>query len=513
MKKHTISKLFLYRHRFGIGYTLLAILFIFTLIYLPAITPNGLSKDEMNSVVTSTNLHHGHIIEGNIVDLPYHLLQKASIMLFGLTTYGIKLPSIIIGGLLGVLFILLLNRWFKNNVAIMASILTVLSSSFLYVSGSGTPLIMIIFWPTLLFWLGSKIQGENKPKPLFSFIFAFMLLLSLFTPYMIYLAIFIVLYALFHPHLRFTITHLPKVPLFILSAIVLGVGTFIILNATKNPNTITSLLSMNDFSFNNFLGNIKEALTPFFKWSGMVESTFLAPLIGLASLALAITGLISTYHGFFASRNSIATYLIAFTIVISGFNPNCAILLILPLAILIAHGFRYILNKWYGLFPENPYARIFGILPISIFLIIMITSDISHFIFGYRYNPAVANEFSNDLVLVKNYVEDGSILVVPNEDEYNFYKILENKPLLNIGGQKAISIVNKIPNTPSDKLATLGLIEENPVEDVEAEDDETPILNEYRLKRIVTNSKSQNSDRIYLYEYRNDNSEYDIITK
>ncbi len=497
MKKHTISKLFLYRHRFGIGYTILVLLFAVTLVILPSVTPNGLSKAEMESVVTSENLHHDTIIGGNIVDLPYHLLQKLSIMFFGLTTYGIKLPSIIIGALLAVLLILLLNRWFKNNVAIMASVLAVLSSSFLYISGSGTPLIMMVFWPTLLFWLGSKIQGENKPKPLYSFIFAIALLLSLFTPYMVYLAAFIVVYALFHPHLRFTITHLPKVPLFIVTAIVLGIGSLIIINATKNHATISNLLFMKDFSWHNYLNNIKEALLPFFKWTGMIESTFLAPLIGLASLTLAITGLISTYRGFFASRNSIATYLIVFTIAISGFNPLCAILLILPLAILIAHGFRYILNKWYGLFPENPYARIFGILPIAIFLSIMISSDISHFVFGYRYNPAVANEFSNDLALIRDKVEEKTTLVITDDTEYNFYKTLENKPILDIEKTKDIKILNELPDAPViESLATLGPIEEN------LQEGETSILSNYELTRIITNSKLTGSDRIYIYKLK-----------
>ena len=497
MKKHTISKLFLYRHRFGICYAILLLGFIVTLLYLPSVTPNGLSKAEMESVVTSSNLQYDTIVDGNITDLPYHMLQKVSIMIFGLTTYGIKLPSIILGAILGMLFILLLNRWFKNNVAIMASVVAVLSSSFLYTAGSGTPLIMLVFWPTLLFWLGSKIQGENKPKPLYSFIFAVFLLLSLFTPYMIYLAGFIVLYALFHPHLRFTITHLPKVPLFIVSVIVLGIGGLIIINATKNPDTISNLIFMKDFSWGHYLLNIKDALIPFFKWNGMVESTFLAPLIGLASLTLAITGLISTYRGFFASRNSIATYLIVFTVAISGFNPYCAILLILPLAILIAHGFRYILNKWYGLFPENPYARVFGIIPIAIFLIIMITSDISHFIFGYRYNPAVANEFSNDLILVRSKVEEDTTLVVLDKTEYDFYKFLEKKPFIDVTNSKNITIVNAVPEEPTEKLATLGLIEE------ELAEGEVSVLENYSLSRIITNSKSQNSDRIYLYELKN----------
>ena len=490
MKKHTISKMFLYRHRFVIGYLLLGLTFLVMLVWLPTVTPNGLSSDEMASAVTSRNLNKNTIISGNIIDLPYHVFQKISIILLGLTPYGIKLPSIVFGGLLGFLFILLLNRWFKNNVAIMASILAVLSSSFLYIAGSGTPLIMTVFWPTLLFWLGSKIQGENKPKPFYCFIFAIALLFSLFTPYMIYLAVFIVLYALAHPHLRFTITHLPKIPLFFVTLIVLAGMALIVMNALRDQATVTGLLFMDDFTWENYLANIKEAFIPFFKWSGMVESTFLAPLIGLASLTLAVTGLISTYHGFFASRNSIATYLIVFTVIISGFCPSCAILLILPLAILIAHGFRYILNKWYGLFPENPYARVFGMVPIAIFLGIMITSDISHFIFGYRYNPAVANQFTNDLQLIRDHVEDGSTLVVLDKNEFDFYKILADTALIN---HKDIKIINQLPTQPVEKLATLGLIEEN------LEDDETSVFEDYTLDKIITNSKSQNSDRIYLY--------------
>ncbi len=486
VKKHTISKLFLYKHRFVIGYTILGLLFLAMLFFLPTITPNGLSKDEMESVTTSFNLNHDTILSGNIIDLPYHILQKYSIAIFGLNGFGIKLPSILIGGVLGLLFILLLNRWFKNNVAIMASVLAVLSSSFLYISGSGTPLIMIVFWPTLLLWLGSKIQGVNRPKPFYSFIFAIFLLLSIFTPYMIYLAIFIVFYVLIHPHLRFTIKHLPKIPFCIMSAVVIGFVTLVIMNAVKNPSTMPRLLFMESFSLHAYLSNIRHAFIPFFQWNGMIESTFLSPLVGLATLALAITGLISTYHGFFASRNSLATYLIAFTVIISGFNQNHAILLILPLAILIAHGFRYILNKWYGLFPENPYARVFGILPIAIFLSIIIISDISHFIFGYRYNPAVANNFSNDLSLIYANVEDSTTLVVEDETEYNFYKIIEKKSIFK---SRNFRVSRTIP-TSTPKVTTLGLA-----------NDENGVLKNYKLDRIITNSKSQNSDRLYVYTF------------
>ena len=475
MKKVVISKLFLYKHRFGIGYILLGLALIGTIFLLPLITPGGLSEAEMQSTITSQNTSLESVLAGNIVDFPYHILQHFSIKYLGLTAYAIKLPSIIIGALLAFLLILLLNRWFKNNVALIASIITVLSTPFLYLSGSGTPLIMLVFWPTLLLWLGSKIQGVKKPSAIYCFIFAFILLFSLMTPHLAYLAGFILLFVLFQPHLRYTIKNLPRIPFIIIGLIVLaGVG-FLGYCLSQNFASLTELLLAEDLNVHTFFNNLASAVPPLFSSTGNVESTFLSPLIGLPILALAITGLISTAKGFFASRNSIASALLIFTALLTGLEPRSAILIILPLAILIAHGIRYILEQWYGLFPENPYARIFALFPIGALLGIMIFSDVSHFVFGYRYNPAVAAQFNNDLALITNNLEDGTTLLVPrNTTEYDFYKILE--------GKTSITVSDTTP--ASGQIASLRKWEKS---------------SDLKISRIITSPKSEDSDRIYLY--------------
>ena len=477
MKKHKISSLFLYRHRFGIGYTLLTLAFIAVIFLIPLLSPNGLSESEMQSAVDSASLSSESILSGEIVDLPYHALQKVSAHFLGLSTYSIKLPSMIIGLFLGLLLILLLNRWFKNNVALISSILTVLSAPFLYLVGSGTPLIMLDFWPTLLLWLGSKIQGVKKPRASFCFLFAFALLVSIFTPYMIYLAFFILVYALIHPHLRYTIKTLPKAPFIIASLIALAGLGFVVYNMIKAPGTITGLLFSKDFKIEDFGGNLLAGFLPFFSWTGSVESALLSPMLGLASVALAITGLISTAKGFFASRNSIASLFIIFTVLLTGINPDCAMLIILPFAILTAHGIRYILEKWYGLFPENPYARIFAIFPVGLFLGILLFSSTFHYIFGYRYNPAVANSFDSDLSLIyENVDENTALLVTGGTLDYDFYHILNNKyPVITSpkdANGKAIASLGKGSNIPEN----------------------------YKLYRIITSPKSTNSDRIYIYK-------------
>lgn len=478
MKKLIISRLFLYRYRFFIGFFFLGLVYLALIFGLPLLSPSGLSEAEMASAANSYDLHLDSIFHGDIVNLPYRALQKLSILIFGLNTYSVKLPSMIIGAALGLLLILLLNRWFKTNVALLASVLAVLSASFLFLAGSGTPLIMLVFWPTLLLWLGSKIQGVTKPKPFYCFVFAFALLASIFTPHIIYLAAFIVCFAIMHPHLRFTIKTLPTVPLILtIFIILLGLASLVV-GAFINPSIIPELLWAPDLGIGKFINNIQIAFMPLFAWNTTLESIFLSPFVGLASIALAIIGLLSTARGFFASRNSIATWLIIFTIFLAGLNPESAILILLPLAILIAHGLRYILDKWYNLFPDNPYARISAIFPIGAFMGIMIAGGISHFIFGYRYIPVVADAFTNDVELVQKHIEPGStIYIIDRPIERDFFKIFEDTDL-------HYTISDTIPDESElpENYATLG-------------HQNIPGT----IKTIITSPKFENSDRIYLY--------------
>ena len=488
MSKLVISKLFLYRYRFYIGYIVLGIAFLALVFLLPLVSPAGLSDLERQSAITSYDLHLSSITSGDLIDLPYHILQKLSILTFGLTPYAIKLPSIIIGLALGLLLILLLNRWFKSNVALLASILTVLSTPFLYLAGSGSPLIMLIFWPTLLLWLGSKIQGEKSPKPLWCFAFALALLLAIYTPHLIYLVIFIVIFAIWNPHLRFTINSLPKLPLLCMSIIVLAGLAIWVTNIISSTTVALTLFFGDNFSISHFFDNIKTGFAPFFSWIQPLEGVYLSPLINLASLALAITGLFSTRHGFFASRNAIASCFIVFAVLLSGLTPDSSLLIVLPFSILTAHGLRYILEKWYGLFPSNPYARVFAIFPLSILLALMIIPSLNHYVYGYKYTPAVANEFNSDLTLISSHLKENTILVIPeNTLDYSFYEVYEDR-------HHTVRLYTSIDsievNGPKDDIATIS-----------KSGDALP--DGYSLSRIITSPNSDNSDRIYIYSFKN----------
>ncbi|MBR2840153.1 glycosyltransferase family 39 protein [Candidatus Saccharibacteria bacterium] len=475
MKKIVISKLFLYRYRFVIGYVVLGIAFVALLVMMPMYAQTGLSEAEIDSATSSYYLGRNGILNGDLVDLPYRLLQKFSIMLFGLSAYSVKLPSIMVGLLLGLMLILLLNRWFKSNVSLLASCLIVLSTPFLFLAGSGTPLIMIVFWPTLLLWLGSKIQGEKRPKPLYSFIFAIAMLLSILTPYMIYFAMFCVIFVLLQPHLRFILKNLPKLPLALVGLMIAGGFVMLGISIVHNPEIIWRLLTVEGFQFNQYFPNIAQGMTPVFAWHGGTSGVLMSPLLSLPTFALALIGLFSTTKGFFASRNSIATLLLIFCVFIAGFNPEAVICLILPFSILTAHGIKYLLEKWYGLFPENPYARVSALLPLTALFGIMIVPGLLQYIYGYRYNPNVADTFNYNVGVIRENLTDQTLVV---RDHYDFYKILEEK--------SELKVTDKVERLQT--VAVLGKLE-NSVEN-------------YTLSQIITSPMCDNSDIIYLYSYK-----------
>lgn len=459
-----------------IGYIVLGILFVGLLITMPIYAQNGLSQAEIDSATSSYYLGRVGISNGDLVDLPYRLLQKLSISIFGLTPYAVKLPSILVGLGLGLLLILLLNRWFKSNVSLLASTLIILSTPFLFLAGSGTPLIMIVFWPTLLLWLGSKIQGEKHPRPRYCFAFIIAMMCAIFTPYMPYFAIFCVLFVLFQPHLRFVVKSLPKVPLILCVWLgLIGVG-LIGLSVYFHPETLMELFFSNGLEPSKFWNNIGIGLTRTFSWHSSLEGVFLSPLISLPSFALALIGLLSTTKGFFASRNSIATILLLFCLLITGFNPDAVIFIILPFSILMAHGLKYILEKWYGLFPENPYARILALVPLSLLFATMILPNLLQYYYGYRYSPNVADEFSDTLGVIWENKEilEGRTLVAP--ENTLFYQILDQS--------MDVRVVDSVEGVRA-PMAILGTPREG--------------LWDFRLERIITSPKRDNSDILYLY--------------
>ena len=452
------------------------VVFFGLLSFLPSIAPGGVSSAEMESVVESQKVTRNFISDGQVIDLPYHALQKACISLFGLSLYTIKLPSIIIAVLTGLFLILLLNRWFKSDVAIIGSILTTLSTAFLFISGFGAPIIMYVFWLAVILWLGSKIIGNENTHPMLVISFAFCTALSLYTPHMLYISLGIALAGITHPHLRECVKQLKAYQLIISVAVFILVLAPLALGCIFNTDTLVKLVFTHNF--NEFIFNVSTAFAPFFSFITAYDSVFLAPLFGLATVALIIIGVLASIGKLFTSRNTVVSLLVIYAILVSGLNQNAAISIVIPIAILTTAGIESIIQKWHSLFPENPYAHIIGTLPVVAVILFIIFADLSHFIFGYHYTPAVANNFNDDITLISENLESGTILIMPTDHpDYEFYRLLEHK--------QNITIMQEVPGRDDLPIATIG----EPSTDANLQ-----------LKQIITSPKKLNSARLYIYE-------------
>jgi len=119
----------------------------------------------------------------------------------------------------------------------------------------------------------------------------------------------------------------------------------------------------------------------------------------------------------------------------------------------------------------------------------MIIPSLTHYVYGYRYTPAVANQFSNDLTLIRNNLKENTILVTGEDSlNYSFYQIFEDR-YHNIKVMEGTESL--LATDVRDDIATLGKIQELVLPDG------------YQLSKIITSTKSDNSDRIYIYRLNN----------
>ena len=109
-------------------------------------------------------------------------------------------------------------------------------------------------------------------------------------------------------------------------------------------------------------------------------------------------------------------------------------------------------------------------------MIFIISSGLSHFIFGYHYIPRVVNNFNNDLTIVKENVPNDTTLILTADHKNNdFLRLLEKYD----GYQTA----DKAKNAKTSQIASF-----NPV-----------YSDKYDLKQIITSPNTRNSDRLYIY--------------
>lgn len=418
MATKDFTKYFLYRWRFVIGYSLIGLLLIAVLVFAGLYLPGGLSDAEMRAVATSASLSLNDPASLAIANLPYYAAQAVILNIFGVSIFSVKILSLILAFIAAIGFILLLRRWFKPSIAILASLIAISTGQFLFIAQQGTPGVLYVFWPIALLLLGTQITRGKSLRFLWKILFVITAALSLYTPLSIYPLIAVVLAIALHPHLRNAVRRLSKIKLAVCMTIFGLLIVPLLLSIINNPSLAISLLGIPVTWPVDILANVTTLLKQYFMFWAPGATTVMTPVFGLGTALLIILGI----WRLILTRETTRSYLIIIWLIcltpVLVLNPAFTSVTFVPSMLLLAAGLTSLISYWYRLFPLNPYARITGLVPIVILVFALIVTGLARYAFTYLYSPVVAPQFSRDLALIP---EDTEFLVV-SEDEEPFYQ-------------------------------------------------------------------------------------------
>ena len=466
------TKFFIYRWRYVLGYSIVGLLLAGLLIFAGLYIPGGISPEEMTATIRTDSLSLSNFDSFAVTSLPYYLLQATIFHFFGIYDFTIKLPSLILALFSAIGLILLLRRWFKPNIAVLASLIAVTTGQFLFVAQNGTPGILYIFWPVVLLLLGTQITRGKRLRLLWKVLFMVAAALSLYTPLSIYPLLAIVVATALHPHLRNAVRRLSKlrVSVAIVAAAIVLAPLAVML--WLHPSLGLSLLGVPPNWPPDILANLNTLARQYFLFWEPSTTTLMTPVFGFGSVLLILLGI----YRLIRTRDETRSYLIIIwtlcLIPIVILNPRFTSVAFVPSVLLLAAGLTSLIGYWYRLFPLNPYARVAGLLPLVLLVVVLIGSGLDRYVYGYHYAPNTATNFSKDLKLIPS----GSTQLVVSDPEQGFYQAVAHH------------------------RSGLAVSSEPVGESFVATHDARKDFPGYKIERIITTTYSQDGDRLYIYK-------------
>lgn len=426
----------LYKNRHIIGFFVTAVILYFFIVFGFARTPIGLSLAEMDSAILSA----GFSFPDSIINLPYNFLQWLSVNFLGLSTFALRLPSVVLALLTSGLIIAAIKNFTRSNVAIVTGLIMSCSVFFLNFARSGTPEIMGIFLMALAVFAISQVIRKRPMQTLWLVLLAVAVTLGIYMPGGVVFLLVLLAVAFISPKSRAILFSLK--PWQIIIAIIAGIAALVplVLSVVANPDLLLVALGVSGFQFSpmDILSNLQIIFSPF----GHEFGGLATPILSFGEIALAILGIVKLIRDGKSARTAFTLSIASVAILIAIFSPEKAYLMFVPWVFLIAFGVAFIIDHWYKLFPLNPYARVLGMIPIGVFLAAIMIVGRNAYTEANYYNAKVIDE--RNVVFEKTREQINSLsahqvnLVVP-EEEVEFYGLFEKSYPSVVVTEKAVT--------------------------------------------------------------------------
>jgi hypothetical protein len=255
------------------------------------------------------------------------------------------------------------RSWLGRRAAVIGTILFSFSAWTLHVSRIGTYSIMYMFSVTLFIYSLNMLKKYYLNKKYFLIITAIIWPLLITVPGMIYF----IIYALIRhkKEIKEGLKNIGRLTSLNILSLIILIGLFVkylitspvnILNAFYLPTTIHKL--------SLFPVNLLKTIYHLFILGPNTPELWMnkAPVLDLLVLMSALFGM----YFYFNHRNKGPAYLLFYTFVIATIltalnNPNDPSLILPMIYLFSATGIALFLQRWLGVFPRNPIAKVLGI--------------------------------------------------------------------------------------------------------------------------------------------------------
>ena len=413
-----LQKFFMYRFRYGIAYSIIAVVSLLALFFgLDSLLP-GISQTEAASGLA--NSRFSDVLESGVY-LPYNALQWLSLEILGPTALGLRLPSTIFALATLILLFALLHMWHRERIAISIVLFLATSSWYLNFARFGTPYIYLAFSVTLALFISSMIRHYSHNMVTLAFMAAG-LMLALYAPFLVYL--YILLGGLYYRQIVGILKDLRTSQLI---ALLLASGFALlplVYGFVSHSDSLAYWLGWDGsvHSLRDYATNLSNMVGHIFWRSQELPEQHLGDIamLDLFTATMIALGLYhyEQHHHYLRTRALI--YGLGVLALALGLSSTSAhyILLSPILYVLAATGIITLLKQWYNIFPINPLARVLGIVPMLLAIIITGQYHMNRYFFAWASHPPVKQLYAPEPVLladdVANQHHQAIIAVIPS---------------------------------------------------------------------------------------------------
>lgn len=424
-RKRSIQRSWLYRYRYLLASILLAVIVLAISIYRFWSVPSGLSASEKLSAIASGRLAGGNVT--GLVNAPWLILEALAIKLYGMTIFALRLPALLLVVASILTMMLAIRAIYRPSLAMMGGLLMACSAFTISLGRAGTPAVMTVLLLTLVILLGYYVvNAKQKVAPAVGLALDLMAL-----SYMsggLYIVVALAVVALLHPKSRYIIKRHKK----LLAGIVVAYLILLLvpmLLIGKGRTTLASLLAIGTPS----LVNLRQLASGYIAGSAGLTGGLMTPMLTITGAIMVVIGLITLARrgGLLSLRSYVIISLLVTGVSMTTFNPDYIYMLFVPTILLEVIAIGYIVDKWHGLFPQNPYARSLAILALSILIGSISLLDINRYISAVNYRASVVYQYDQTLPAVNQLLTSNPHaeirLVVHSETDYQLYSLLTNR--------------------------------------------------------------------------------------